>query len=310
MKAAIFINYSANNHRAKYKWLQIQEKVVSLFPEKPIIVTYETPFDIKQSLIKVINENGVDFFVSAGGDGSLNYLLNALISLKGANSKAFCIGSIGLGSSNDFLKPYTNLIDDIPIKLDYKRRTLSDIGKVTFIDDQDKIRSRLFLVNASIGLTAEANLLFNKGDRLIRFMKSRFLKASIFYTAVKALLKHKNQSIRLQDGNKSKSLIISNISLTKKPYISGGFHYAQSTSHNSGKLGFYCMGELNKLELIKTMRNLQYGKFPANSKQQTSFVSNLRIESDKPLPLETDGEIQLGYSFKFTVIRKGLYLAA
>jgi len=310
MKSAIFINYSANNHRAKQKWLQIQGKVLALFPEKPIIVAYETPYNLKKTLNRLIHEMGVVFFVSAGGDGSLNYLLNALISFSGKSSKKFCIGSIGLGSSNDFLKPYTTLINDIPVKLDYKKRELTDVAKVTFKDDQERMRSRFFIVNASLGLTAEANMLFNQGDPIIRFMKSRFLKAAILYTALKALIKHKNQPIRIIHGNKIKSLIISNISLTKKPFISGEFHFAQSTAHNSGKFGFHCFGELSKLELIKTMKNLQQGVFPNNSKQHTSFVSHIRIESDKLLPLETDGEIQLGYAFKFTLIHKGLSLAA
>jgi len=310
MKTAIFVNYSANNQSAKRKWLKIREKVMSHFIEKPIIVSYEAPFNLKKSLNRLITKEGVEFFVSAGGDGSLNYLLNALISISGHHSKAYCIGSIGLGSSNDFLKPYKTLIDGIPIKLDYKKRTLTDVAKVTFKDDQKRMRSRFFIVNASLGLTAEANMLFNQGDPIIRLMKSRFLKASIFYSALKALIRHKNQSVRLINRNTAESLIISNISLTKKPYISGEFHFAESTAHNSGKLGFHCFGNLSKLELIKSMKKLQSGTFPNNSKQHTSFVSNIRIESDKLLPLETDGEIQLGYAFKFTVIHKGLSLAA
>ena len=310
MKTAILVNYSANQNSGKKKWLRISDQVIKQLPGKPLIIPYETPFNIKGCVKNLIHEHGISCFISAGGDGSVNYLVNALISITGKASSNYCIGGIGLGSSNDFLKPVMKKINGVPVKIQPDKNNFSDVGKVTYLDPDNQERCRLFIINASLGITADANLLFNKGDRFIRFTKSRMVGISILYTALKTLARYRNKTITITTDETTKRIKIANISLTKSPYISGSFHYDQSPLRDGGNLGFHCTGDLNKMEIIKTLWDLSRGLYNGSPKRETSFISNLKIESDEPVALETDGEIQMGKKFTFSVIPRAICLAS
>src|SRR5437016_2873987 len=50
--------------------------------------------------------NGERSFVAAGGDGTVNALLNAIVACENRPPlEEFTLGAVGLGSSNDFHKP-------------------------------------------------------------------------------------------------------------------------------------------------------------------------------------------------------------
>ncbi|UCH14271.1 MAG: hypothetical protein JSV22_14370 [Bacteroidales bacterium] len=310
MKAAILINNSASNNTGEKKWKRIKDKVLKRFPKNTIVIPYKVPFNLFHCLKKLINEKGVTCFISAGGDGSINYLLNALIKITGRHSRNYCLGGIGLGSSNDFLKPFSDYIEGVPVKINPDFNNLTDVGKVTYTDEESEVKARYFIVNASLGITADANLLFNKGDLFIRYMKSRSVGLTILYTVIKTLITYKNKLITVNGGVESHKLRIANLSLTKSPYISGNFYYDRCPGKISGKLGFHCTGDMTKMEIIRTLYDLSKGRYTGLAKRSTSFVDELDISSADFLAMETDGEIQVGKRFSFTTIPKALCLAS
>ena len=92
--------------------------------------------DISNAILK-----GERKFIAAGGDGTINYLLNEILSNP---SKTIIdeiqIGAIGLGSSNDFHKPMysSRLINGIPCKVDFTNTEERDIGCITYVHDGKK----------------------------------------------------------------------------------------------------------------------------------------------------------------------------
>ena len=309
MKTAVLINYSACNHTGKQKWLQIREKVISLLPGDTIYIPYETPFNTKKCLSDLIRNEGVTSFISAGGDGSINLILNSLMELTDGRLAGICLGAIGLGSSNDFLKPNGLQIKGIPCRIHFEKSVLSDIGVVHFKTESNKWRSRSFLINASLGITADANQLFNRGDLIIRTLKSRALDFTILYTAVKTLLTHRNKEIRIIEKGSRKAMRFANISITKSPYISGGFHYERCPARDSGQFGFHYAGDMSRLEIIRTLLDLSRGKFGETMKKKTLFLNQIELSSEQVLAMETDGEIQLGNTFRFSTIPRAIKLA-
>jgi len=310
MRTAVLINYSANYHTGKKKWLRIRDEVSSLLPENTLYIPYEIPFNTRDCLGKLTQDEGIRCIISAGGDGSINKVLNDLVEITGESSSEYCLGAIGLGSSNDFLKPVNKDIRGIPMKIHPDNRRLSDIGKVSFTDEKNELHSRYFIINASIGITADANQLFNQGDLFIRTMKSRFVGVTILYTALKTLATYKNKDVKIRENGKSQELRVANISITKSPYISGSFHYDCCPDRDSGKLGFHCSGDMTRWEIIKTLMDLSKGKYSGSAKRKTEYLEKIRISSDLSLALETDGEVQLGRDFTFSIIPKAIFLAS
>ncbi len=181
-KCAVFVNLDANNGRAARRWESIAAEVSACLPPGSHIVSFRLPTNIEPTL-KAMLEEGVQGFVSAGGDGSANFLLNLLMRHTGEDARHILLGGIGLGSSNDFIKPKLHFLQGLPIRLDQQNASLVDVGKAEFLASTGEWQTRYFIANASLGVTAEANWFFNHGNGLIRLIKDRWTDLAILYTA-------------------------------------------------------------------------------------------------------------------------------
>ena len=89
-----------------------------------------------------IKEKDVNCFISAGGDGALNHLVNILHRIFGPDLSHVTVGGIGLGSSNDFIKPAKTTINKVPIRLNFENIQKQDLGIVRFRDKKKADSSR------------------------------------------------------------------------------------------------------------------------------------------------------------------------
>jgi len=308
MKAAVLINLSSNNGNACKKWLRIKSEVKKRLPEDTIYICYEMPVSLKNLMKSLISNERVTRFISAGGDGSVNLLINSLAQIS-PGMEQFTFGAIGLGSSNDFLKPKTEKIKGIPVKLDFSKVIKSDLGKVTFSNDAKSQSTRYFAVNASLGFTAEGNRSFNRGDRIIRFLKPKSVNLAIFWTVLKTLFLFQNKTVKLCFNGKECTKQITNVSVAKNPNVSGSFRYDVVTAPDSGKLGFYLAEDFSKAGILKLLFNLLRNRFSQLKKCHVSMIDSIEIESDIPIALETDGEIYTGSRFTFSIVPKAISFA-
>ncbi len=308
MKIAVLTNPAANNGKAGSKWNRIRDYALQELEEKSGEKVIEEKFFTTELLTKLV-ELGVDHFISAGGDGSVHYLINSLISLVGIqNCSELSIGAIGLGSSNDFLKPFNNKIQKIPVKIDPGNTSLVDLGVVEFDSPAGNRRKKYFIVNSGIGVTADANQLFNVGDGVIRWMKPRWVDGTILYTAVKTILSHKNKIAELKYSGADKSINLSNLAMIKVPFVSGSFRYDQVINKDDGLLGLNYCENMSRWELIKTLVDLSKGRFLKNgyTKRQSALVKELELSAKDWIALETDGEVELADNIRYSVIPKAI----
>lgn len=305
MKFAVLINRSSNNNIGGVKWDKIENSILTQLSNIKHVINYHNNFDMLKCIKTLSSQHNIKGFISAGGDGSLNILLNSIFTLYPEQTKDFFIGAIGLGSSNDFLKPFSTLYQGIPVQISTKHIKPVDIGKVTFIDKGEK-KERYFIINASIGIVANANKLFNNGDVFINLFKSKFVNFTILYTALKTILKNKNLKVRITYNDVNETIPLSNLSVIKKQYISGGFRFDQRINQDDGDLGLNYMYNMNKVEIIRTLMDLKNGCFSGKVKRKTAKTKKIRIITNEPVALETDGEVQYATDIIFTIIPKAI----
>lgn len=306
MNTAILVNESANNNTCGRKWRLIRDDVLSVLPSKTMVITYKPPFNIEECIVKLFRESNIDCIISAGGDGSVNHIVNAIMNGSAEIAHSIHLGAIGLGSSNDFLKPLTKVIKGIPLKIDMQSPRLADIGKVTFTNSDDQRITKYFIVNSSLGITADANLLFNRGDFFLNVMKSRFVKLAILYAAIKTIMMFKSSPLQLHYNNEFIKVSISNLSVVKNPNISGSFKYDQKIEPDDGMLGLNYCYDMNFMELLKVLIDLQKGKFSGKPKRISTLINAIRIVTDKPIALETDGEVEVARDIMYELIPKAI----
>lgn len=306
MKALILVNLDANNKNASKKWELIADDVLRSMSGPTEVIKFHIPFDVKNCIYDRIVNKGLRCIISAGGDGTANMILNTILNEPKIVMSELTIGFIGLGSSNDLLKPVFRTIKGIPVKIDANHIMPVDLGLALFKDKDQKQHKRLFAGNSSIGVGASANWLFNKEDFMIRHLKSRWTDLAILYTTIKSIFLFNNYPLHMKYNGLEQELMISYLAVLKTQHISGKMKFDQKILSNDGRLGLNFCENMNKLELLLVLKDLQKGIFSGRKKRHSSFIKELFIKSKVLFPIEFDGEITLAKEVNYSILPKAI----
>lgn len=243
-------------------------------------------------------------FVAAGGDGTVNSVLNHLVRFATKSQmRHIRLGAIGLGSSNDFHKPFSSqTVNNIPYKLDFPHARARDIGCVTFLDE-GIWKSRHFLVNASCGLTAEANRFFNGTDTILGIMKRFHTPTAILYAALRTILQFRNfkATIASREGLDWRGNL-TNLGVLKNPHFSGDLRYDIPVEIDNGQLAVALCENMGRIDLVRLLHSLSQGKFTGLPRTKSFFARSLSVEADGTFSVEADGETIQTTSARFTIL--------
>jgi diacylglycerol kinase family enzyme len=306
-KYAVLVNLDANNGRAARRWERIAAEVAALLPPGTRVIKFHPPTDLG-SILNDLFADGFQGFISAGGDGSANFLLNLLMQYSGENARHFWLGGIGLGSSNDFIKPKQHFLQCLPTRLDQQNARWVDVGKAKFLDTSGVWQTRYFIANASLGVTAEANWFFNHGDGFIRFVKDRWTDLAIIYAALRTIFRFQNFPATLTLEQETLETKLSNLAILKRPYVSGSFHFDDPVRRDDGFFGLNACLDMKKTELLGVLAGLAKGRFRGRPKTLSVAVKTLSVCMQTPVALEMDGEVFQTSQVQFSVLPKSITL--
>jgi len=300
----VVVNKKSGGGTAFKKWKRLSKILKLGNGSTKIIYVGENGFNknfVKDAL-SIRNTN----FVIAGGDGTINHFLNFLIStVKPEILKNIRIGAVGIGSSNDFHKPYRkeSFIEHIPVKLNFKDAVYRDIGCLQF-KKNGTLHKKYFLINASIGITAEGNNFFNNPDTFLKILKRINTQSAITYAAIKNIFAYKNFNALIECNGLSCEANISNMGIIKCPYFTGKLRYQSEPEINNGLFDVHLYQSLSKAKLIKLFYNLSKG-IPDNSFNKLFCrTDRVKISSEKEFAVEYDGEVITTKSVVFYVMLK------
>jgi diacylglycerol kinase (ATP) len=306
-KMLVLINPKASGGTALKKWKSIEPRISKIINSTNFFfLNGNIPM---QTYVKAALSSGETQFVSAGGDGTLNQLLNLIMKHSLPEQlNNITIGAVGIGSSNDFYKPFTECekVNNIPVKINFDEPELRDVGKITFEND-GIIRTKFFLINSSIGIAAEANYFFNNPDTILSSLKSKNASSAILYAAIKEILIYKNfdTDIISKETGKIKARI-TNLGIVKNPNFSGSMNYGYKANYESGLFNIHLCYDMNLRERLKLFLALSSGRFDKVQKTKSWTANKLKVESEKPFTVEFDGEIITACSVEFSIRPKYL----
>jgi len=307
-KSLVVVNKSARNGRAMKIWRNIRMDVLRRIPGYFDEIAFSPGDDLQNEIKRYIREKHINCIISAGGDGTVNHILNHLLRIEGLNSDKYYIGGVGLGSSNDFIKPCLTRIGNVPIRLEFSSPKIQDIGVVKFHDRNNELFTRYFIINASIGVAAEANLYFSCSDFFLNMIKKQSIQAAILFAAIRTIITYKNIHASLIYNGTTKKLDLVNLSIIKNNFISGRFHYDQQVFPDDGFLGLNYCHDMTKVELIRTLMGLYDGHFSGKPKTYTARTKELVLTPEKSVAIETDGEIFRGSDIQFSILPKAIHV--
>ena len=298
----VIVNKYSGGGTALKKWQQISQ-TLNLNNGSTETFYIGTDGSANEFILNALN-NGKTDFVIAGGDGSINYFLNHIINLVEPEIlKEVRIGAVGIGSSNDFHKPFSqkNLLEKVPFKLNFEGAILRDVGCLVYKKGKSFFK-KYFLINASIGVTAEGNNSFNNPDFILRYLKKFNTQLAITYAAIKNILTYKNFIASVKINGIKFNASISNVGITKSPFFTGKLRYPSDPIINDSYFDVHLYQSLPKLKLLKLFYTLSKGMTDNLFNNKFWKTERINISSEKEFAVEFDGEVISTKSAEFSVI--------
>lgn len=229
---------------------------------------------------------------SVGGDGTLNEVLNGMI------NSSCSLAVIPSGSGNDFIKSiykYTKKekIEDILIKMINGEEKHIDLGIVN---------NRYFLNIASVGFDAE--VVYNS----IKLKKVPFISGKLAYILgiIITVFKYNSLKLNIEIDDKRHTIESLLVAVANGRYYGGGINVAPEAQLDDGLFNICAIDKVSKLKILALFPKVIKGTH--SEIKEVSFYSgkNIKIESNKDISFNIDGEITRGKKADFKIINNGI----
>ena len=230
---------------------------------------------------------GFDLIVVAGGDGTINQVVNGL------GEERIPIGIIGCGTGNDFARALGMPAD--PVAAVHRVMT----GETQLVD-LCRVNQRYFVSSVGIGFDGEVAFHANRGFRWVRG-KTAYL-CSIF----KTLFSYRAQRIKLTvDGlvMEFNSLLVA---VTNSPTYGGGYKINPEALINDGLFDVCAVQYMSRPEIIACLPLLLPGWHRSLKKVRMAKGRSITVESAEPFYYQLDGEVLTDKSLRFTMLPRAL----
>ena len=222
--------------------------------------------------------SGQRTIIAAGGDGTLNEVVNGILqhNVDGQNTQC-TIGVIPLGTANDLANQL-----HIPSNVQ-KAIEIISLGFTRSID-LGKVNGHYFINNSAIGLETEVTL---ANERMTTIQGPlRYLLAAIL-----TILKCPSWQTKLVWNNSEYSGSLTLVSVGNSNRTGGMFYMTPNALIDDGKLDFIYAPALNRREMFSLLPQTLKGSHISNRAIHEHRTSYLKIHCDPATTIQADGEI-------------------
>ena len=277
MKAKVILNPYAGRWLALRRQQEAENALRAAGVEYDLVATNGPGHGIELTIAAV--KQGYNLIISAGGDGSINEVING-ISQAAGDGTPVSLGVIPLGTANDLV---ANL--GLPRELNAAASVIA-AGKIRWMD-LCQVNDRFFGNNAAIGLEPYITLIQQEITRLQGTF--RYLVA-----AVKGILENPKWSMHLEWEGGEYHGPVTLVTVGNSPRTGGLFYMTPHANPFDGKLTFvygYMETRPQILRLFPRTMKPGSGSYIEHPSIHEITSSWLKVRSDNPTPAHTDGEI-------------------
>ena len=231
-------------------------------------------------------QDDVDLVIVGGGDGTLNAVITGIVDTD------LPLGIIPLGTANDLARTL-----EIPVTLAEACEVIAQ-GKQQAID-LGKVNEQYFFNVASLGLSVDIT------NQLTKLAKRRWGVFAYALTACKVLLKSPPFSVKISHQGEEIIVKTVQVAIGNGRHYGGGMTIVHDAEIHDQRLDLYSLEIRHWWEMIKLLPNLWVGRYP-KKKVRLLEGTEFYIETKKPYPINTDGEITVETPARFTVVPQAL----
>lgn len=273
MRTKIILNPYSNRWAAKESIPQVEQALAEVKLDYELVLTAE-PQEGTALAEAAVNE-GFDAIVAAGGDGTINEVLNGLLSAT-ADGPTIPFGILPLGTANDF-----NLMAGLPDTVADAALVIAQ-GKTRQID-AGQVNDRFFINNSGLAMEPMVTLENIRMKRL-----SGEIRYVVALLKVIAKMKAWQMQVEWDDGGYDGPVYL--LSVCNSPRT-GGFQMAPGAKIDDGLFDVVLAPEVPRRTLLLLLLRLMQGTHVNHEVVTFIRTANLSVSSRPGTPAHTDGEV-------------------
>ncbi|HSY77791.1 MAG TPA: diacylglycerol kinase family protein [Bacteroidia bacterium] len=238
-------------------------------------------------------QEGFNYIICLGGDGSLNEVVNGVMQAKEQNKELIIkVGVLPYGTGNDFIKTTKSPQSFSGMKklIDENLSKEIDLGLVQFKNKAGLHDSRYFINIADVGIGGI--VVQNIGSY------SKALGANITYLAAifNTLLSYRNQPVKAIANGFTFEGKIKNFVVANGKYFGSGIGIAPDAEIDNGKFAIVILGEVSLIQFLKLSFTFKKCRKIIHPQIIYKTAEEITIDSmSSPQPIDMDGEF-IGYT--------------
>jgi len=283
MKTTVILNPASGRGRGKRILPTLERLLCASNLDFNLLLT-ERPGHATE-LAEVAARQGADVVVSAGGDGTLNEIINGLMRARLDGFAGTALGVLSIGTGNDFAASL-NLPDKLENALQaiiHNTRHLVDVGLLKGCGFPD---SRYFGNCVGIGFDAAGGVLAERitwASGLLAYLIAALQNIFLYYKAPTLKIQLDSETIHMP------SLLIS---IMNGKRIGGGFWTAPNASPNDGLFDLCIAEEVSRPRMLTLLPHFLKGTQATQPEIQMKQARKIKIKATKgAMPIQADGEI-------------------
>jgi YegS/Rv2252/BmrU family lipid kinase len=253
------------------------------------VETFEALPEIARDIVRL--RHMADLVIVCGGDGSVSSAALA------AMESGLPLGIIPMGTANDLARTL-----DIPMDLAGAAEVIAR-GEARPVD-VGTVNGHAFFNVASIGLSSELAQSLDPG------LKKRFGRLGYAVAALKVLTRASHFGARITEKGRTTAVETYQIAVGNGRHYGGGNVVEESAEIDDGHLDLYSLEMKNLWKLALMLRSFRSGTHGAWQEVRTARCVEFDIETKRPMPVNTDGEIVTATPAHFKVHPKAITIFA
>ena len=278
-RTVFLVNPASANGATGKRWPELAHRAASLglhgethFSERP---------DHISELARAAAESGAGLIVAAGGDGTLNEVVNGIAGLDVE------LAVIPLGTGMDFARSHgipTKFDDAVRVAAEGRVVTM-DAGRVEYLTWAREQRVRWFDNVGSVGMSGAV------AQRANSMSKALGGRVTFFYALTRVFFAWENTEVEVElDGGERRTGRMHDVVVANGRYHGGAMLLAPEASVQDGLFDVLLIGDVSKGDFIRTAPKLYRGTHLAHPKVDLVRSATVRVDAPEPLPIELDGE--------------------
>jgi len=259
------------------------------FLEQHGLSVLERQFDRAEEIAEAIRRDckNVDLVIVAGGDGTMNAAVDALVEC------GLPLGILPTGTGNDLARTLgipTTLVEAAAVITGGRRHTI-DLGRVN---------GKHFFNVASIGLSAELTRHHTVERKRRLWLLAYVLSVRDAYRQTRPF------RARIVCDGKTLRVRAIQISIGNGRHYGGGMTIAEDAAIDDGWLDVYCLKPLSFWRLLILFPALRRGRLRRQQSVAVMRGRKVEVTTRRAMPVSTDGEITTRTPARFEVVPRAL----